>query len=168
MRKFIVAGLFAGSIAAVGSSLFAADAPSASADPLLEKRVMQISEELRCLVCQNQTIADSHAELAVDLRNQVREMLKRGMSEQDIKSYMVQRYGDFVLYRPPVKGNTWVLWGGPFVLLLGGLGFLFVKLRQRGRKVDVADRTMDNESVRKAERLLGIEAPPADKKEGGA
>jgi cytochrome c-type biogenesis protein CcmH len=168
MRKFIVAGLFAGSIAAAGTPLFAADAPSASADPLLEKRVMQISEELRCLVCQNQTIADSHAELAVDLRNQVREMLKKGMTEQDIKSYMVQRYGDFVLYRPPVKGNTWLLWGGPFVLLLGGLGFLFIKLKQRGRKVEVADRTMDEASVRRAERLLGIDESATDKKEGGA
>jgi cytochrome c-type biogenesis protein CcmH len=166
MRKFIVAGLLAGSI--VGTPLFAADAPSASADPLLEKRVMQISEELRCLVCQNQTIADSHAELAVDLRNQVREMLKKGMSEPDIKSYMVQRYGDFILYRPPVKGNTWLLWGGPFVLLLGGLGFLFIKLRQRGRKVDAADGTMDEASVRRAERLLGIDETQAGKKEGGS
>lgn len=157
MRHFIVAGLFAGLVAVVGAPSIAADAPSASSDPLLEKRVMQISEELRCLVCQNQTIADSHAELAVDLRNQVREMLKKGMSEQDIKRYMVERYGDFVLYRPPVKGNTWLLWGGPFVLLLGGLGFLVFKLRQRGRRVEMADGAMDEESIRRAERMLGID-----------
>lgn len=93
---------------------------------------MAISHELRCLVCQNQTIADSNAELAVDLRNQVREKLQQGMSEKDIVAYMVQRYGDFVLYRPPVKGTTWLLWFGPFLLLIGGIVFLGLKLL-RGR-----------------------------------
>lgn len=107
-------------------------AKSASGNPELEKHVMAISEELRCLVCQNQTIADSHAELAVDLRNQVREKLEQGMSDKDIVAYMVQRYGDFVLYRPPVKTTTWLLWFGPFLLLIGGVVFLGMKLR-RGR-----------------------------------
>jgi cytochrome c-type biogenesis protein CcmH len=93
---------------------------------------MVISEELRCLVCQNQTIADSNADLAVDLRNQVREKLQQGMSERDIVAYMVQRYGDFVLYRPPVKSITWLLWFGPFLLLIGGIIFLGLKLF-RGR-----------------------------------
>jgi cytochrome c-type biogenesis protein CcmH len=113
----------------------AAEAPSTSADPVLEKRVMAISEELRCLVCQNQTIADSHAELATDLKNQVREMLKKGMSDKEIKAYMVERYGDFVLYRPPVKASTWVLWVGPFLLLVGGLAVLIYKLRQRSQRL---------------------------------
>lgn len=107
-------------------------AKSVASNPELEKHVMAISEELRCLVCQNQTIADSNAELAVDLRNQVREKLEQGMSDKDILAYMVERYGDFVLYRPPVKATTWLLWFGPFLLLIGGVFFLGMKLR-RGR-----------------------------------
>lgn len=107
-------------------------AKSVSGNPELEKHVMAISEELRCLVCQNQTIADSNAELAVDLRNQVREKLVQGMSDKDIIAFMVERYGDFVLYRPPVKTTTWLLWFGPFLLLIGGVIFLGMKLR-RGR-----------------------------------
>jgi cytochrome c-type biogenesis protein CcmH len=116
-------------------TVFAADAPPTSADPALERRVTAIAEELRCLVCQNQTIADSHAELAVDLKNQVREMLVKGMSDKEIKAYMVERYGDFVLYRPPVKSTTWVLWVGPFLLLLVGLCVLIYKLRQRAQRL---------------------------------
>lgn len=141
---------------AVAVSAFAADAPSASADPALEKRVMELSEELRCLVCQNQTIADSHAELAVDLRNQVREMLRNGQSEGQIKQYMVERYGDFVLYRPPVKSTTWVLWIGPFILLIGALVFLRFKLRERSRRVSDAEQGLSAAGAARAERLLGI------------
>ena len=100
-------------------------------DVALEKRVMAVSGELRCLVCQNQTIADSHAELAIDLRNQVREKLQQGMSEKEIVDFMVTRYGDFVLYRPLVKSTTWLLWFGPFVLLALALGFLVFNLRRR-------------------------------------
>ena len=110
----------------------AAQGQPTSANPALEKHVIAISEELRCLVCQNQTIADSNAELAVDLRNQVREKIEQGMSDKDIINYMVQRYGDFVLYRPPVKGTTWLLWFGPFLLLIGGIVLLGLKLL-RGR-----------------------------------
>jgi len=100
-------------------------------DPVLEKRVQALTEQLRCLVCQNQTIADSHADLAIDLKKQVREKLAQGMSEKEIIAYMVQRYGDFVLYRPPVKSTTWLLWFGPFLLMLGGLALLAVKLMRR-------------------------------------
>ena len=110
---------------------WAAEAVPASADPELEKRVNAISEELRCLVCQNQTLADSHADLAVDLKNQVREKLKQGMSEREILDYMVARYGDFVLYRPPVKGTTLFLWFGPGLLLIAGLIGLFMRLKRR-------------------------------------
>ena len=102
-----------------------------SEDPALELRVMRLSNELRCLVCQNQTIADSHAPLAIDLRNQVREQLREGKSEEEILSYMVQRYGDFVRYRPPVKVQTLVLWFGPFLLLAGGVFALMRHLRRR-------------------------------------
>ena len=110
---------------------WAADAAPASADPELEKRVNAISEELRCLVCQNQTLADSHADLAVDLKNQVREKLKQGMGEREIVDYMVSRYGDFVLYRPPVKATTLFLWFGPPLLLVAGLAALFLRLSRR-------------------------------------
>ncbi len=111
----------------------ATEAALASADPALDARVMSISAELRCLVCQNQTIADSHAELAVDLRNQVREMLQKGRSDTEILAYMTDRYGDFVLYRPPLKATTALLWFGPGVLLVGGLILLGLILRRRNR-----------------------------------
>jgi cytochrome c-type biogenesis protein CcmH len=127
VRKSLLACLLALSAACAAAS----EAPPAAADPVLEKRVLALSEELRCLVCQNQTIAESHAELAIDLRNQVRELLAKGTSEKDVTAYMVQRYGDFVLYRPPVKRLTWLLWGGPFLLALGGIVLLFLKLGRR-------------------------------------
>jgi len=100
-------------------------------DPDLDKRVNALASELRCLVCQNQTLADSHAPLAIDLRNQVREQLKAGKSEQDVLDFMVARYGDFVLYRPPLKATTVALWAGPFVILLGGLWLLARRIRRR-------------------------------------
>lgn len=106
------------------------EAQPVAANPALEKHVMDIAQELRCLVCQNQTIADSHAELAIDLKNQVREKLAQGMSDKDVIDYMVQRYGDFVLYKPPLKATTWLLWFGPFLLLIGGVFFLMLKLSQ--------------------------------------
>ena len=103
----------------------------AAEDAALERRVQRVSEELRCLVCQNQTIADSSADLAVDLKNQVREKLKQGVSEKDIITFMTERYGDFVLYRPPVKATTWLLWFGPGLLMVAGLAALFMRLRRR-------------------------------------
>lgn len=109
------------------------EAAPASEDPVLEARMVKIAEELRCLVCQNQTIASSNAGLAVDLRNQVREMLRRGDTDRQIIDYMTARYGDFVLYRPPLKGTTALLWFGPGVLLVGGLLILFLVLRRRSR-----------------------------------
>jgi cytochrome c-type biogenesis protein CcmH len=114
----------------------AKEAAPASDDPVLEARVMRIAAELRCLVCQNQTIADSHADLAQDLRQQVREMLQKGQSDAQIIDYMTQRYGDFVLYRPPVKSTTALLWYGPALLMLGGLAVLAVVLRRRSKLPD--------------------------------
>jgi len=114
----------------------AKEAAPASDDPVLEARVMRIAAELRCLVCQNQTIADSHADLAQDLRQQVREMLQKGQTDAQIIDYMTQRYGDFVLYRPPVKSTTALLWYGPALLMLGGLGVLAVVLRRRSKLPD--------------------------------
>jgi len=99
----------------------------------LDRRVADLAAELRCLVCQNQSLADSNAELAVDLRRQIREQLERGASERDVIGFMVQRYGDFVLYRPPLKASTLLLWCGPFLLL--GLGlFLFVRRVRSGSR----------------------------------
>ena len=121
-------------IFAFGAS--ARDAEPAATDPALEARMLRIASELRCLVCQNQTIADSHADLAVDLREQLRVMLRRGDSDAQILAYMTDRYGDFVLYRPPVKATTWLLWFGPGLLLVGGLAILFFVLRRRARLSD--------------------------------
>jgi len=127
MRKLLA--LLFGLILA--GSVLAKEAPPAVPDPALEKRAMALAEELRCLVCQNQTIADSHAELAIDLKNQIREKLKAGMSEEQILQFMVARYGDFVLYKPPVKATTVPLWFGPFALMFAALAGLFYYLRRR-------------------------------------
>jgi cytochrome c-type biogenesis protein CcmH len=116
-----------------GQSALAKEAVPSAEDPVLEARMLRIAAELRCLVCQNQTIADSSAGLAVDLRNQVREMLARGENDKQIIDYMTARYGDFVLYRPPLKSTTALLWFGPAVLLFGGLVTLFFVLRRRNR-----------------------------------
>jgi cytochrome c-type biogenesis protein CcmH len=97
----------------------------------LDKRVAALAEELRCLVCQNQTLADSHAPLAVDLRNEIRDQLAKGASEREVREFMVARYGDFVLYRPPFKASTALLWGGPFLLLIAGAALLYRMLRRR-------------------------------------
>ena len=111
----------------------AREAAPATEDPVLEARVMKVSAELRCLVCQNETIAASHADLAVDLRNQVREMLRAGKSDREVFDYMTARYGDFVLYRPPLKSTTALLWFGPPLLLGASMVTLFVLLRRRSR-----------------------------------
>lgn len=123
-------------------------------DVQLEKRVDALSAELRCLVCQNQTLADSHAELALDLKQQVREKLAAGMSERDVIDFMVERYGDFVLYRPPVRATTWLLWFGPFLLLAVGLGLLVRRLRARAPK---ENEISDSERRRAAQLLAGKE-----------
>ena len=117
----------------LAAAVHAADAPLTAAEPELEKQMLGIAAELRCLVCQNQTIADSNAELAVDLRKQVMDMLRQGQSQQQILDYMTARYGDFVLYRPPMNPATFLLWFGPTVLMVGGLAALVLVLRRRSR-----------------------------------
>ena len=111
----------------------AREAAPASQDPVLEARVMKLAAELRCLVCQNETIAASNADLAVDLRNQVREMLRAGKSDRQVFDHMTARYGDFVLYRPPLKASTALLWFGPPALLGASLLTLWLLLRRRNR-----------------------------------
>jgi cytochrome c-type biogenesis protein CcmH len=110
---------------------FAQASEVAHPDAAVEARLKVLAEELRCLVCQNQTIADSSAPLALDLRNQIREQIAAGASDSQIRDYMVDRYGDFVLYRPPFKATTAVLWAGPFALLLIGIGIAIVVARRR-------------------------------------
>ena len=119
----------------------AGEAPPLAEDPQLEARVMRLAEELRCLVCQNQTIADSNAGLAIDLRNQVREQLRAGRSNEEILAYMVERYGDFVLYRPPVKATTAALWYGPIALLAFGAAVAVSVVRRRGLGAPAAELT---------------------------
>ena len=112
---------------AAALSLHAKEALPEAADPALESRMVKITSELRCLVCQNQTIADSNASLAVDLRREARALLKQGKSDSEVVDYMTQRYGDFVLYRPPLRATTMLLWFGPALMLL------VVVLRRRSR-----------------------------------
>ena len=131
--------------------LLAATCTFALADAALETRLKNLEEELRCLVCQNQTLADSTAPLAQDLRREVRELAVAGKSDAEIKLYLAARYGDFVLYKPPVKPTTWMLWFGPFALLLGGAVIWFVVLRRRGRRGDLSD-TSPADPVQHAEQ----------------
>ena len=130
----------------------AREAVSLVDDPIEEARLVHISQELRCLVCQNESLSSSRAELADDLRREVRDLIRANKSDQEIKDFLVSRYGDFVLYRPEVKPLTWVLWFGPFVVLLLAGIFLLVYLRQRRATVQ-PQVLSDNERAR-VEQLL--------------
>ncbi|HEX5374278.1 MAG TPA: cytochrome c-type biogenesis protein [Aquabacterium sp.] len=113
--------------------VLAGEAAPLAADPALEARMMAIASELRCLVCQNQTVADSHSGLATDLRQEIRGLLQQGQTDQQVRDYMTARYGDFILYRPPVNASTALLWFGPALLAVVGLLVLWRVLRQRAR-----------------------------------
>jgi cytochrome c-type biogenesis protein CcmH len=130
---------------------YGGEAAPAAEDPALEARVNALSSQLRCLVCQNQTIAESNAGLAVDLKNQVRERLQKGESESQIIDFMVARYGDFVLYRPPFKLTTLLLWLGPLLLVLAGLAVLYRRLKSVSRQPQADLSAADRE---RAARLL--------------
>ena len=131
---------------------WAGEARPLADDPAAEARLKQLAVELRCLVCQNQTLADSNAPLAEDLRREVREMIAKDMSDKEIIDFLVARYGDFVLYRPPLKAATTLLWVGPFVLLTVGATALVITLRRRARKV--VDVPVTDEEHRRVEQLL--------------
>ena len=139
---------------AQGAEAVSADS---SANPELEAQVQRIAQELRCLVCQNQTIADSNAELAQDLRREVRRLLASGASEDEVREFMVARYGDFVLYRPPVKGTTMALWAGPFLLLVVGLWVAHRIILARRRSVQSAPLSADEQARLRA--LVGNREP---------
>jgi cytochrome c-type biogenesis protein CcmH/NrfF len=134
----------------------AAEAQPVAADPVLEARVARLAEELRCLVCQNQSLQDSHAPLAIDLKNQVRAMMAAGRSDAEVVDYMVARYGDFVRYRPPLNATTLLLWLGPLVLLLASLAALARHIGRLGRQ---APEAVDADAERRAAALLGMPPP---------
>lgn len=121
-------------------------------DPVVEARLVDIAQELRCLVCQNESLASSRAELAEDLRREVRGLIRKGNTDQEIKDFLVSRYGDFVLYRPQVKPLTWGLWFGPAIALLWGLWFLMGHIRQRAKRAPVSTQL----SAQEQERLKKI------------
>ena len=130
--------------------------PASGEDPAVEKRLTALSKELRCLVCQNETLADSQAGLAEDLRREIREQIKAGKSDQEIIGFLTQRYGQFILYRPQVTPTTYLLWFGPFVLLVGGLIILFRYIRQR--RETIPEQPLSNEERRQAAELLASES----------
>ncbi len=142
---------------------YAGEATDMAADPVLEKRMIGLAENLRCLVCQNESLASSHAELAEDLRREVREQMQKGLSDQEIIDYLVSRYGDFVLYDPPVKKTTLVLWYGPFAMLLAGVGVLVYQLRKR--KNQITETELSAEEARRAAELLNGAAERPDQPE---
>src|SRR5712664_1518559 len=121
-------------------------------DPQIDQRMQALTQQLRCLVCQNETLADSRADLAEDLRKEIREQMKAGKSDQEIIAFLTQRYGDFVLYKPQVKSTTYLLWFGPFVLLIGGTFMLYQYLKQR--RGMIADKPLSAEERKRAEELL--------------
>lgn len=144
MKKIFLIGLC---VMGLGSA-FANEATPLADDPVTEQRLMSISEEMRCLVCQNESLAGSRSELANDLRREIRILIKEGKNDDQIRNFMVERYGDFVLYRPPVKPVTWLLWIGPFVILIIGIAGLLAYLRRRNSSVpDVILTDSDNQKI---------------------
>lgn len=156
LMSFVSAGL-AALLLLQAPLLLAKEAAPLAEDPALEKRVNEIAAELRCLVCQNQTIADSHADLAVDLKNQVRDMVRSGKTQDEIVDYMVQRYGDFVRYRPPVKASTYLLWAGPFLLLFLGIVVLMQNLKKRRLLADEQETVLSPEEREHLAQMLKSE-----------
>ena len=136
----------------------AMEAPPMAEDPVLEARLNILAKELCCLVCQNETLADSRADLALDLRREVREKMRQGLTDAQIKTYLTQRYGDFVLYRPPVKGTTWLLWFGPFLLLIATIAGLTYFLKRR--RTVLTEIPLSAEEAARLKTLLHAEKNP--------
>jgi cytochrome c-type biogenesis protein CcmH len=155
MKKFIVAILMA--LALAGAYRAQVTQPAADTnDPVVEARLKHLSKELRCLVCQNETLADSQAGLAEDLRREIREQIRAGKSDDEIMNFLTQRYGQFILYRPQVTPTTYLLWFGPFILLLIGMVVLFRYIRQR--RDSIPDKPLTAEERRRATELLTKES----------
>jgi cytochrome c-type biogenesis protein CcmH len=152
MKRFAVHFIL---ICSLACAVVAQTAQPLAEDPEVEKRLQSLSQELRCLVCQNETLADSRAGLAEDLRREIREQIKAGKSDKEIIAFLTARYGDFVLYRPRVTPTTYLLWFGPFVLLAAGLIFLYRQLKQR--RAQIKPLPLTPQDRRRLEELL--EAP---------
>jgi cytochrome c-type biogenesis protein CcmH len=156
MKRLVVQLLLLCSLALTVS---AQEARPLAEDPELEKRLTTLAKELRCLVCQNETLADSQADLAQDLRAQIREQMKAGKRDKEIVAYLTQRYGQFVLYRPPVTPTTYLLWFGPFIFLLGGLVLLFRYVKQRRELIP--ESPLSVEQLRRVDEILKDREKPA-------
>jgi cytochrome c-type biogenesis protein CcmH len=141
LAAFLVAAWMALPAAAI-------DTGQAFDDPAQQQRYEQLIRELRCLVCQNQSIADSNATLASDLRREVRDMIQGGSSDDEIRAFMTERYGDFVLYEPPMAPRTWLLWLAPALLLLGGIGVTGMVVLRRSRAARANPAALDEEPDR--------------------
>lgn len=151
--KLWLALLLALQCALAALAVHANEALPLAKDPVVEKRMVAISEELRCLVCQNESLAGSRADLALDLKREIRALIKAGKSDAEIMDFMVSRYGDFVRYRPPVNPVTWLLWFGPFVLLAGAV-YALVRLIRSSQRGAAAVRTLDAAQRAQAQSLL--------------
>lgn len=165
-RRPVGAWLMAIAITIVAAAALGADAPPVAPSPAFDARLKKLETELRCLVCQNQTLADSNADLAGDLRREVRELALAGKNDAEIRDYLVARYGDFVLYDPPLKRTTWLLWFGPFALLAGG-GWTWWRILKRRQRASAAAPTHDPAAEVRARALLDDE-PPASSPTGDA
>ena len=154
IRKIFLALL----LALLASLAVGREAAPLAEDETVEKRMVAISDEMRCLVCQNESLSGSHADLAKDLRREIRTMIKAGKTDQEIKDFMVDRYGDFVLYRPPLKATTYLLWFGPFLLLVVAILALVNYLRRRGKRLDegsgIGEGALSADEQKRAEALL--------------
>ncbi len=152
LKKFLLLILSAIVLACAMNVVSAKDAAPLADDPITEQRLIAISEEMRCLVCQNESLAGSRSDLANDLRREIRVLILEGKTDEQIRNFMVERYGDFVLYRPPVKPITWLLWIGPFIILLAGIIGLMIYLRRRNQSVP--STTLSAEDNRRIDALL--------------
>jgi cytochrome c-type biogenesis protein CcmH len=150
MTRLLALLLFCLLPAVVTAQITIEDKPSD--DPVVEQRLAKLSQELRCLQCQNQTLAESPSSIAADLRREIREQIKAGKSDKEIVAFLTQRYGDFILYRPRVTPTTYLLWFGPFVLLIGGLIVLFRYVKQR--RDAITEQPLTAEERRRAEEML--------------
>ncbi len=144
-------------LAVASVALSAKEAAPLAEDEVTEKRMVAISSELRCLVCQNESLSGSHAELANDLRREIRTLITRGKSDNEIMDFMVSRYGDFVRYRPPLKGTTLLLWFGPGLLFVGSLATLVLYLRRRNKAIN--DSPLSLQEQQRADQLLNAKEP---------
>ena len=153
ISRILVSSILLCSVVTVASAQIRQAPSNDPVDPVVEQRLAKLSQELRCLVCQNETLADSRADLAEDLRREIREQIRAGKSDQEIIAFLTQRYGEFILYRPPVKPTTYLLWFGPFILLLAGLAILFRYVKRRGDLI--TEQPLSTADHRRAEELLG-------------